>query len=375
MSLTVTPEPRDRMNKRLPIPFAAQLPEIIRNNYGRWVDRRFHGNGIIEHISETGDRVFTIKVGLPPNSRLSVDTLEKFVEIADKYGLGVVRATRGMNIEFITDSLDKALKIKEEVEKLGFPVGGWGRSLWHITSCTAYLTCTTAVVDAPSITQVLYNHLKPYFTGEVELPAKLMIFVAGCPNICGGTLAGDIVIVGHYGQAPKPDPERIKFCLPASAEALKKVTPDVAAVCPVNAVKLFGKPDGTVGIEIDERKCIACSRCKNVCDYFDWDPNKIGVAIFVGGKTSNTGTGPRLPYKVIPWLPVNPPEYREIVAAVRKIIDIWRSEAKPGERLGDYIDRIGIDEFMKKLGVPVTRHNRVTPQQWRYGLRQFFSQA
>ncbi|KUO93731.1 MAG: sulfite reductase subunit beta [Caldivirga sp. JCHS_4] len=369
----MTPEPKDRMNKRIPVPFSTQLPEIIRNNYGRWIDRKFHGNGIIEHISETGDRIFTIKVGLPPNSRLSVDTLEKFVDIADKYGLGVVRATRGMNLEFITDSLDKALKIKEEVEKLGFPVGGWGRSLWHITSCTAYLTCTTAVVDAPSITQVLYNHLKPYFTGEIELPAKLMIFVAGCPNVCGGTLAGDIVIVGHYGQAPKPDPERIKFCLPTSAEALKKVTPDVAAVCPVNAIKLFGKPDGTVGIEVDERKCIACSRCKNVCDYFDWDPNKIGVAIFVGGKTSNTGTGPRLPYKVIPWLPVNPPEYREVVAAVRKIIDVWRSEAKPGERLGDYIDRIGIDEFMSKLGVPRTRHNRCEEASWNFGVRQFIT--
>ncbi len=97
-----------------------------------------------------------------------------------------------------------------------------------------------SVVDAPSITQVLYNHLKPFFTSEEKLPAKLMIFVAGCPNICGGTLAGDIVIVGHYGQAPKPDPERIKFCLPASAEALKKAVPDVAAVCPVGAIKVFG---------------------------------------------------------------------------------------------------------------------------------------
>lgn len=109
------------------MPFSTQLPEIIRNNYGKWVDRRFHGNGIIEHISETGDRVFTIKVGLPPNSRVSVDTLEKFIEIADKYGLGVVRATRGgMNLEFITDSLDKALKIKEEVEKWATQSGGDG---------------------------------------------------------------------------------------------------------------------------------------------------------------------------------------------------------------------------------------------------------
>ena len=371
MSLTIQPDPTDRMNKRLPMPYTAQLPEIIRNNYGRWIDRKIHEGGIVEHISETGDRVFTVKVGLPPNGRLSVETLEKIIEIADKYGLKVVRATRGMNLEFITDSLEKAKRIREEAERLGLPAGGWGNALWHITSCTAFLTCTTAVVDAPSITKVLYDYLKPFFTGEEKLPAKLMIFVSGCPNVCGGTLAGDIVIVGHYGQAPRPDPERIKFCLPASAEALKKATPDVAAVCPVNAIRVFGKPDGSVGIEVDERKCIACGRCKNVCDYFDWDPDKVGVAVFVGGKTSNTGTGPRLPYKVVPWIPARPPEYREIVAVIRKIIDIWRAGAREGERIGDFIERIGIDEFMSRLGVPRTRWNRCTSMPWNFGVRQF----
>jgi sulfite reductase beta subunit len=60
VSLTISPNPADRMNKVLP-QFTAQLPDIIRRNYGRWVDRKFHGNGIIEHISETGDRVFTVK--------------------------------------------------------------------------------------------------------------------------------------------------------------------------------------------------------------------------------------------------------------------------------------------------------------------------
>ncbi|WP_202905268.1 dissimilatory-type sulfite reductase subunit beta [Vulcanisaeta thermophila] len=370
MSITITPNPAERMNKVLPN-FAAQLPDTIKRNYGRWVDRRFHGSGIIEHISETGDRIFTVKVGLPPNGRLSTETLRKIIEIADNYGLRVVRPTRSMNLEFVTDSLDKALKIKEEVEKLGFPVGGWGASLWSIVSCTAYLTCTTAVVDAPSITQVLYNHLKPYFTGEEKLPAKLRIGVSGCPNQCAGGLATDIHIVGHYGQAPRPDPERIKFCIPAKAEALKAGLPRIAKVCPVGAIKVFGKPDGTVGIEIDEKKCIACGRCKNVCDYLDWDPNKIGVAIFVGGKTSNTGSGPRLGYKVIPWLPVNPPEYKEIVAAVKEIIEVWRQNAKPGERLGDFIDRIGLENFIKMLGVPVTRHNRPSPQQWNFGIRQF----
>ena len=365
-----TPDPADRMNKKLPTPSATQLPELIRRNYGAWVDRKFHDSGIIEHISKTGESLFTIKIGLPPNSRLSSKSLRKIVEVADTHGLKSVRATRGMNLEFLADSLDNARKIVEEMKQAGFPAGGWKNSLWHVTSCTAYLTCTTAVVDAPTVTKVLSDNLFPYFTGRESLPAKLMVMVSGCTNVCAGTLGGDIVLVGHWGQVPKPDPEKIKFCLPTSAEVLKKVKPDVAAVCPVNAVKLYETQDGKVGLRVDET-CIACGRCKNVCDYFDWDPDKIGVAVFVGGKNSNTGSGPRFGYKLVPWVPVTPPDYKEIVAVVTEIVDIWKSAAEEGERIGDTIDRVGVGKFTEMLGVPVSRHNTPTQVDWNFGVRQF----
>ena len=118
-------DPAERMNKRLPTPGASQLPELIRENYGAWIDRKFHESGIIEHISKSGESLFTVKVGLPPNSRLSSKTLRKIVEVADAYGLKSVRATRGMNLEFLADSLDNARKIVEEMKQAGFPAGGW----------------------------------------------------------------------------------------------------------------------------------------------------------------------------------------------------------------------------------------------------------
>ena len=88
-----TPDPAERMNKKLPTPSASQLPELIRENYGAWGDRKFHENGIIEHISKTGDSLFTIKLRLRPNSMLSWKTLRKLVEVADTYGMKSVRAT------------------------------------------------------------------------------------------------------------------------------------------------------------------------------------------------------------------------------------------------------------------------------------------
>jgi sulfite reductase beta subunit len=329
------------------------LPDIIKRNYGKWKERKFHGNGIIEHISETGERVFTIKVALPPNARVSADTLEKFADLADKYGVGALRITMAGNVEFITDSLEKALKIKEEVEKMGFPVGGWNGALWGINTCTAFLTCQIAVVDAPSIGKALGDALKPYFTGEVPLPAKLRIFISGCPSGCAGGTAIDIAIVGMWGAAPKIREEVLPLCLPPP-KALAKVPESqvfLVQVCPTGALTLR-RQDGQIKLVLVGERCINCGRCKDNCDAFDYDPKDVGVAILVGGRMSNTGGGPRLARNLVPWLPANPPRYEEIVAVVKRVIEAWREHAKPGERLGDFIDRIGWSKFLELVDVP-----------------------
>jgi sulfite reductase beta subunit len=341
-----------RLQKVFPVDLDKFLPDIIKRNYGKWVDRKFHGYGIIEHISETGERVFTVKVAMPPNARLSADTLEQFADIADKLGVGAIRVTMAGNLEILTDSLDKALKIKEEVEKMGFPVGGWGPTLWGINSCTAYLTCTTAVVDSPSITKALGDALKPYFTGEITLPAKLRIFVSGCPAMCAGGSAMDIVIVGQWGAPPKIREELLGYCLPPK-RVLEKVPESqvfIVQVCPTGALSLRREGDKMKLVLIPE-KCINCARCKENCDAFDYDPENVGVAVLVGGKMSNTGMGPRLGRVLIPWIPAIPPRYEEIVTVVKRVIDVWREHGQPGERLAEFIDRVGWLKFVEMVGL------------------------
>lgn len=360
----------ERMKKRLPVPYTDSLPDEIKRNLGRWVDRKFHSNGIIEHISESGEHVFTIKVGGTPNARFSSDTLRKFAGIEDKYGIKALRFTRSGNIEFIADNLENSMMIKSEVEKMGYRTGGWRNSLWSISSCTAYLSCTTAVVDSPSITKVLYDNFGKYFEDEESLPAKLRINVSGCPTACGG-LTSDIVVVGHYGDAPSFDPQKIGLCLPRKAEALKVAVPEVVMVCPVKCINAFGKEDGSVGIDIDRRKCIACGRCKDVCDYITFDSKKTGISILVGGKSSNTGMGPNLARVLIPWIPANPPNYGELVSVLRKIIDMWKKDGAAGERFADYVRRIGLKSLQETLEIPVTKWNNSDFSESQFGIRQF----
>jgi sulfite reductase beta subunit len=199
--------------------------------------------------------------------------------------------------------------------------------------------------------------------------------VSGCASSCGG-FTTDINIVGHYGDAPTYDPERIKLCLPKSAKALEAGhVPEVAEVCPTGAIKVYGKPDGSVGLDVIRSKCIACGRCRDVCDWMDFDASKAGVAILLGGKASNTGRGPLASAQVIPWVPAVPPEYKEIVAVVKKIIDEWRRDARQGERIGDWLMRIGYEEFYKRLNIPVTKWNQPPRSAGEFGIRQFFQKA
>jgi len=346
----------ERLKKVFPIDLDKFLPDIIKRNYGKWIDRKFVEPGIIEHISETGERVYTIKAGLPINARVSVDTLERLADIADRLGVGALRFTMAGNVEFIADSLEKAKAIKEELQKLGLPVGGWGGALWGVNTCTGFLTCQIAVVDAVSIGHAVANALYPYFTGEKKLPAKLRLYVSGCPSACAGGTFADINIVGMWGAAPRIREEVLPMCLPPkkALEKVKEAQIFLVQLCPTGALRLKRLPDGRITMELIEERCINCGRCKDNCDAFDYMPEDVGVAIVVGGKLSNTGVGRRIGKVLVPWVPAIPPKYEEIVAIVKRVVDVWAQYARPGERIADMIERIGWSKFIRLTEVPLT---------------------
>jgi sulfite reductase beta subunit len=84
------------------------------------------------------------------------------------------------------------------------------------------------------------------------------------------------------------------------------------------------------------------------------DPENDGLSIWVGGKISNARTPPKFSRLAIPYLPNHPPRWPEVTAAVKNLIEIWRARAKPGERMGEWIDRIGWERFFQVTGIPFT---------------------
>lgn len=330
-----------------PRPYEKYIPEFLKESVGKWTSHRLLESGIMEHTDESGRKIYTLKAASTPNGRYSTETMRKISALARRYAGGTMRFTQGLNMEFVTETLEDAEDLKAELNTLGFPVGGWKNHLWNMTSCAGYFHCALAATDAPSVLQSVANDLHKYFNEE-ELPAKLAIAAAGCPNSCGGSFLPDISINGIHTEVPVVT-ENVKGC----------DLQGTAFVCPVGAIQLKTLPEGQKTIEIRENLCIGCGLCVGACAgiIFTTPEESDGHSIAIAGKASASKYGTTLGRVVVPFLPNEPPHYEKTVAVIRKIVETWKRDARKGERIADWVDRIGWEKFFQKTGLPFFRQN------------------
>ncbi len=75
------------------------LPEVIKKNYGKWDYHEIIKPGVMVHVAESGDKLFTVRAASP--RLLAIESIRKFCDIADKYCDGHLRWTSRNNIEFL----------------------------------------------------------------------------------------------------------------------------------------------------------------------------------------------------------------------------------------------------------------------------------
>jgi len=59
------------------------LPPVIKENYGKWKYHEIIKQGVMVHVGEGGDKLFTVRAASP--RLLSTVTIRKFTELATKY--------------------------------------------------------------------------------------------------------------------------------------------------------------------------------------------------------------------------------------------------------------------------------------------------
>lgn len=323
-----------------PPDYREMLPPIITKNYGKWKYHERVKPGVLKHVAESGDELYTVRVG--SERLLSTDKVREICEVADKYCDGYVRFTSRHNIEFLVSDKSKVEPLIADVTKRGWPVGGTGHCITNIVHTQGWVHCHTPATDASGIVKAVMDELYDYFS-RMDLPAYCRISLACCLNMCGAVHCSDIAILGIHRMVPKINHEIVRT---------KCEIPNVIAACPTGAIR----PDpANKSVIVNEDRCMYCGNCYTMCPGMPVaDPKGDGVSIWVGGKVSNTRSGPAFSRLVIPYLPNNPPRWPETVAAVKNIVEVWAKNARKHERMGEWIERIGWERFFEIANIPFT---------------------
>jgi sulfite reductase beta subunit len=328
------------------------FPPVIQNNYGKWTHHEILEPGVLVHFSETGDKVFTVRVG---GCRfMTVENVREICDIADKHCDGHVRFTTRNNIEFMVETQDKLEALKKDLQSrkhvsgsYKFPIGGTGAGLTNIVHTQGYIHCHTPATDASAMVKAVLDDLFEEFQG-MTFPAQLRISMACCLNMCGAVHCSDIALLGYHRKPPIID-----------HQVLENVCeiPLVIASCPTGAISPAKTDEGKKTVKIKNERCMFCGNCYTMCMALPLsDKEGDGVTILAGGKISNRISPPKFSKVVVPFLPNNFPRFPEVCRDVKKIVDAWTAGANKYERVGDWAERIGWERFFEKCGLDFTEH-------------------
>jgi len=361
-------DPNNPMEGRItdigPHKYDQYLPPVIKKNKGKWLYHEILEPGIMVHVSETGDEVYTVRTGSP--RLISINYIREMCDIADKHCDGYLRFTTRNNVEFMVDSKDKVAPLVEDLKSRGnrFPIGGTGACVTNIVHTQGWVHCHTPATDASGPVKAVMDELFDYF-GSMTLPAQVRIALACCLNMCGAVHASDIALLGIHRKPPMIDHERITGVCEL---------PLAIAACPLGAVKPAKATleDGTEikSVKVNAERCMFCGNCYTMCPAMPLaDPEGDGIAILVGGKVSNSKSAPKFSKLVIPYLPNNPPRWPEVTEAVKKILETYAKHARKYERLGEWAERIGWEKFFELCEIPFTEKSiddyRLAYDTWR----------
>jgi len=330
-------------------------PPVIAKNNGKWLYHEILQPGVLVHVAESGDEVYTVRVG---GARLmSVTHIREICDIADAHCDGYVRFTTRNNIEFMVDSKDKVQPLIDDLEgrkfdagSFKFPVGGTGAGITNIVHTQGWIHCHTPATDASGPVKATMDVLFDDFKAH-RMPAQIRVSLACCLNMCGAVHCSDIAILGYHRKPPLIDHEYLdKMC----------EIPLAIASCPTAAIKptkVEFKGEKLKSVAVKNERCMFCGNCYTMCPSLPLaDKEGDGIVIMVGGKVSNRISNPKFSKVVVAFLPNDAPRWDQTTAVIKKIVEVYAADAQKYERVGDWAERIGWEKFFEKCELDFTHH-------------------
>ena len=329
-----------------------QLERSYEDRIGHWkhggiVGVLGYGGGVIGRYSDLPEdfpnvsHFHTLRINQPAGWFYTSDVLRKLCDIWEKHGSGLtnMHGSTG-DIVFLGTRTEELEPVFKELTELGFDLGGSGSDVRTPSCCCGKARCEWACYD----TMALTHHLTMHYQDELHRPAfpyKWKFKMSGCPNDCVASIArSDMSIIGTWKDDIQIDKEEVtKY-----AESGMNIQRDVVNNCPSKCMEWDGKE-----IKIDNRACVKCMHCINVMPKALAPGKERGACILIGAKAPIV-EGALLASVLIPFIKIEPP-YTEITDLVEKIHDVWSENGKNRERIGEFIQRVGMGNFLEAIGV------------------------
>jgi len=336
-----------------------QLEHSYETRKGYWkggtVGVKGYGAGIIARFSEVASEYaeskefHTIRIMPPAGMHYSTDLLRKMCDIWEEYGSGLI-AFHGQSgdIMFQGCTTENVQPAFDELNKLGFDLGGAGAGVRTGMSCVGAARCEQSCFDESKAYQMVVNELIDDIH-RPALPYKMKFKFSGCANDCvNATHRSDFAVLGTWKDDMKVDQQAFKE--EVQRRGRKEVIDQVINMCPTRALSL----NDDDSLDVDNQSCVRCMHCINVMTKALSPGDERGVTILCGGKRT-LKVGDMMGINIVPFMPMNTEEdYEKLRDFAAEVLDFFAENALEHERLGECIDRIGLPAFLEALDIEIS---------------------
>ncbi len=320
-----------------------------------------YGGGVIGRYSDLPEEFpevaefHTYRVNQPSGWFYTSEALRTICDIWEKHGSGLTNMHGSTGDIILLGSKTEALEpCFADLTEAGWDLGGSGSDVRTPSCCVGPGRCEWACYDTLAacydITQTYQDELhRPMF------PYKYKFKFAGCPNDCVAAIArSDMSIIGTWKDSIQIDQDEVR----AYAASGVDIEAEVVELCPTGCISWDGEK-----LVIDNSECVKCMHCINVLPKALAPGKERGATILIGAKAPIVG-GALLSSVFVPFIEMEPP-FEEIKELAEAIWDVWGEYGKNRERVGEFIQRVGLGNFLEEIGLePVPEmiaHPRTNP--------------
>ena len=307
-----------------------------------------YGGGVIGRYSDLAEEFpnvgefHTHRINQPSGWFYTSDALRTLCDIWDRHGSGLtnMHGSTG-DIVFLGSTTEAIEPLFKDLTEAGWDLGGSGSNMRTPSCCVGPARCEWACYDTLdacyNITQSFQDELhRPFF------PYKWKFKFAGCPNDCVASIArSDCSVMGTWR-------DEIQVNQAAVLDYAKTVDieDEICDRCPTRCIEWDGKT-----LAIDNPNCVKCMHCINVMPKALKPGKDRGATILIGGKAPIVG-GALLCSVFVPFLEMEKEsDYEDLKELTEAIWDLWGEHGKMRERVGEFIQRVGLSNFLEEIGL------------------------